>query len=153
MATLIEHRAGTAPDFDLTFYGPPVFIASVLEVQVAVLAASIPIFWPIIESLGMGNILVVNEVSVRTEAPSRTAQNGPYSDSDTELRYLRQSYQKDNAIAGFADPMSDGTDAELKHNPHFSTHCMSTEPPIAHLEAMHYYNPPRNAAPPKNRKF
>jgi hypothetical protein len=143
---MVQHRAGTSPTLDLTYYGPPIFITSVLEVQVAVLAASMPIFWPIIESLGMGTILVVNEVHVRTDAPSRNTNFSGFSDSeDTELRRL---HSKEGAIAGWQDPTGE-TDTESKNNPHFSTHCMTVDP----LQVRNYYTPSAERAPTPPRKF
>ncbi|ORX92793.1 hypothetical protein BCR34DRAFT_500434 [Clohesyomyces aquaticus] len=66
MFVLSQNRAGTVPIFDPTFAAPAVFIFSVLEVNIAILCASIPIFWPYVSSLAANKILVVNEIEVRT---------------------------------------------------------------------------------------
>ncbi|KAF2804669.1 uncharacterized protein BDZ99DRAFT_425517 [Mytilinidion resinicola] len=66
LAALATTRAGTWPVFDVTWYAPPIFIFSSLEVEVAILCASIPIFWPLVASLSFGKILVVNEISVHS---------------------------------------------------------------------------------------
>jgi hypothetical protein len=47
-----------------------VYICSVLEVNVAILVASIPIFWPLVEKFAANKILVVNEIEVRTSRRS-----------------------------------------------------------------------------------
>jgi len=150
LVTLVQHRAGTSPNLDLTFFGPPIFIASVLEVQVAVLAASMPIFWPIIESLSMGTILVVNEVTVQSHgAPSQRSQSGAYSDwEETEFHRLNS---KEGPIAGWHDPAG-GMERDMKYNPHSSTHCMPIERPIP-LRPMNNYSRPRNAGPPPPRRY
>jgi len=68
---LANHRLGTVPVFDLTYYTPLVYIFGLLEVNIALLAASIPIFWPLIVSLASKDILVVNEIEIHVESASR----------------------------------------------------------------------------------
>lgn len=58
---------------DMTFHAPFIFIFGVLEVNIAIVAASTPIFWPIIVTLSANKIFVVNEVDVRVEAASRSS--------------------------------------------------------------------------------
>lgn len=70
--SLSIRRVGTVPVFDPTYATPTVYIFSVLEINVAILCASIPIFWPLVTSLGSNKILIVNEVEVRTERRSET---------------------------------------------------------------------------------
>lgn len=66
MIVLSGNRLGTVPKFDVTFYTPVVYLTSVLEVSIAILCASIPIFWPLVAKLSMDRILVVKEVEVRS---------------------------------------------------------------------------------------
>ena len=73
MISLSIKRAGTVPIFDPTWATPPIYICSVLEVNIAIICASIPIFWPFVTSLAMNKILVVNEIEVRTDR--RESQN------------------------------------------------------------------------------
>lgn len=67
------NRIGTIPVMDMTFHAPFIFIFGVLEVNIAIVAASTPIFWPIIVTLSANKIFVVNEVDVRVEAASRSS--------------------------------------------------------------------------------
>jgi hypothetical protein len=67
MIALALKRAGTVPYFDPTFATPAIYIFSVLEVDIAILCASIPIFWPLVTSLAANKILVVNEIEIRTD--------------------------------------------------------------------------------------
>lgn len=73
MVALSINRAGTIPILDMTFHTPPVYIFSILEVNLAIMLASIPIFWPLVISIASNKILVVNEVEVRTDI--RDSQN------------------------------------------------------------------------------
>jgi hypothetical protein len=53
-----------------------VYIFSVLEVNIAILVASIPIFWPMINSFATNKILVVNEIVVHVEQYPKTSLDG-----------------------------------------------------------------------------
>ncbi|KAF2141498.1 uncharacterized protein K452DRAFT_40256 [Aplosporella prunicola CBS 121167] len=81
VAALVRTHAGLWPIPDPTFVGSTGIALSCLEVDVAILCASVPVFWPIISSLSFDRIFVTNEVIVRSEQRlSRSA------DSETELR-------------------------------------------------------------------
>lgn len=67
MVALCIRRAGTVPVFDPSFNTPSVYIFSVLEINIAIACASIPIFWPFVSSLATNKIFVVNEIEVRTD--------------------------------------------------------------------------------------
>jgi len=67
MVALSEKRAGTVPIFDPTFATPLIYIFSVLEVNIAIVCASVPIFWPLVSSLAANKILVVQEIEIRTD--------------------------------------------------------------------------------------
>ncbi|KAJ4371703.1 hypothetical protein N0V86_008256 [Didymella sp. IMI 355093] len=60
----------------MTYYTPVVYIFSVLEVNIAILCASIPIFWPMISSFASNKILVVNEIVVHVEEYPKTSMDG-----------------------------------------------------------------------------
>lgn len=76
MVSLCVNRAGTIPILDMSYHTPVIYIFSVLEVNIAILCASIPIFWPMISSFATSNILVVNEIVVRVEQYPKTSQEG-----------------------------------------------------------------------------
>jgi hypothetical protein len=61
---MVRTRAGTFPVFDPTWNVPSIVILSCLEIQGAVICASIPFFWPVLVQLAFGKILVVEEIHV-----------------------------------------------------------------------------------------
>ncbi|KAI0376776.1 hypothetical protein F5Y04DRAFT_285577 [Hypomontagnella monticulosa] len=63
LATLVEHRAATSPTFDPTWYGPISIILGVLEVNIASICASVPIFWPCLKAR-LDEIFVTREVTI-----------------------------------------------------------------------------------------
>lgn len=66
MIYVIQTKAGTYPTLDPTFYGCTPIVLSSLEVLLAAIAASLPVFWPIIQH-NLGNIFVTYEVTIVTE--------------------------------------------------------------------------------------
>jgi hypothetical protein len=78
LISLSVNRAGTIPILDMPYHTPVVFLCSILEVSIAIMAASIPIFWPVITTLATNKIWVINEIEVRVETTSRgsTSTNG-----------------------------------------------------------------------------
>ncbi|EMD88857.1 hypothetical protein COCC4DRAFT_137122 [Bipolaris maydis ATCC 48331] len=71
LITLVVNRAGTLPNLDMSFHTPVVYIFAVLEVNFAIITASIPIFWPVIATLASNKIFVVNEVEIHVEDIAR----------------------------------------------------------------------------------
>ena len=74
--SLCINRAGTVPILDMSYHTPVVYMFSILEVNIAILCASIPIFWPMISSLAANKILVVNEIVVHVEEYPKTSLDG-----------------------------------------------------------------------------
>jgi hypothetical protein len=125
---LIQHRAATWPTFDPTWYGPHVIILAMLEVALASICASIPVFWPVITS-PMEQIFVTKEIQItRTHRystdvedqvelqqaasqPSRCESRSMYSgESEASRSYLagsaeRKNYQHDGFIKINVDPL------------------------------------------------
>jgi hypothetical protein len=66
LATIVAHQAGWEPHLDFTFYAPISILLACLEVDIAVLAASMPVFWPVILRV-LGPIFVTQEVHVTRE--------------------------------------------------------------------------------------
>jgi hypothetical protein len=64
--TIIIHQAGTYPYFDTTWWTPLMIILSAVEVNLAIICASTPIFWPMIETQ-FAAIFVSYEVNVTEE--------------------------------------------------------------------------------------
>ncbi|CAO2658584.1 Nn.00g063070.m01.CDS01 [Neocucurbitaria sp. VM-36] len=59
-------RAGTHPYLDFTWWSPTMIILSCLEIDLAIVCASMPIFWPIIEK-SLAAIFVSYELEVVEE--------------------------------------------------------------------------------------
>jgi hypothetical protein len=70
MIALSLNRAGTVPVLDMSYHTPPVFLFGVLELNIAIIAASIPIFYPVIVTLATNKIFVVNEIEIHVEQVS-----------------------------------------------------------------------------------
>jgi hypothetical protein len=88
MIAMSVNKAGTEPVLDMSFHIPAVYIFAVLEVNFAIITASIPIFWPAIATLASNKIFVVNEVQIHVEHVTRNDSfdsNGGISLSDRKI--------------------------------------------------------------------
>ena len=112
---LTINRVGTYPVFDPSWYAPPIFIFSSLEIDTAILCASIPTFWPIFKGLNLNKIFVTHEVEVRTERRNTDIEErelGCHSSSEgssstTELarqESKEQRHYKDSYVAAWVLP-------------------------------------------------
>ncbi|KAH8648540.1 hypothetical protein BX600DRAFT_116200 [Xylariales sp. PMI_506] len=63
VATIVQHRATTYPTFDPTWYGPISILLACLEVDVSIMCASIPVFWPVVTSR-LDRIFVTQEIKI-----------------------------------------------------------------------------------------
>lgn len=63
LATIIQHRATTYPTFDPTWYAPISVILAAVEVDVAMVCACVPVFWPVLRD-GLGKIYVTKEIEI-----------------------------------------------------------------------------------------
>ena len=64
---MAEHRLGMDNPQDPTWFASGSVVLSNVEINIAVLTASIPIAWPMLRHLGFGGIHVVREFSVGAE--------------------------------------------------------------------------------------
>ncbi|KAF2794936.1 hypothetical protein K505DRAFT_241057 [Melanomma pulvis-pyrius CBS 109.77] len=64
--TIVEHRAATHPYIDFTWWSPITLLLSCLEINLAIICASMPIFWPVLEK-SLSHIFVTSEVRISTE--------------------------------------------------------------------------------------
>ncbi|KAI1095443.1 hypothetical protein F5B19DRAFT_345130 [Rostrohypoxylon terebratum] len=64
LQTIVDHKAGTHPVLDPTWYGPKSIILAALEVDLASICASIPTFWPHLSQTLLGSIFVTQEVHI-----------------------------------------------------------------------------------------
>ena len=111
MAETIYYKTGYYPTRDPTWYGPKSILLIVLEVNIASICASVPIFWPVLAPF-LGNIFVTREFSVKTETvgwdgdgPKRADSNsGSSSGGRTDL----EANYKDPYVRDLVDPFAGG---------------------------------------------
>ncbi|OHW98770.1 integral membrane protein [Colletotrichum incanum] len=65
--TILQHRSATYPTLDFPWYGPVSIVLACVEVDLAMVASSVPIFWPVLRQKFPG-IFVTKEVAVTREA-------------------------------------------------------------------------------------
>lgn len=63
--TIVQHRSATIPTLDPTWYGPVSIVLSAVEVDLAMVASSVPIFWPVLRRFH--GIFVTKEVEITRE--------------------------------------------------------------------------------------
>lgn len=101
----IYYKGGWYPTRDPTWYGPKSILLMVLEVNVASICASVPIFWPVLRPF-LGAIFVTHEFSVKheireiTETGSLPSRGRTENGSETELN----TYYNDPYVADMVDP-------------------------------------------------
>ncbi|KAK8129073.1 Satratoxin biosynthesis SC1 cluster protein 4 [Apiospora sp. TS-2023a] len=96
LQTIFEHKTGWYPTHDPTWYGPISILLGVLEINVASICASVPIFWPVVAPY-LGSIFVTHEVSVQVveyrdldeEAGSTRPGTGSRGNSKQQLHHQR----------------------------------------------------------------
>jgi len=98
----IYFRAGWYPTRDPTWYGPQSILLMVLEVNVASICVSVPIFWPVLRPY-LGAIFVTHEFSVKYEEHERS--NRRRSGGDTWVN----DHYKDSFIMDLVDPLGSST--------------------------------------------
>ncbi|KAI1499768.1 hypothetical protein F5X99DRAFT_266004 [Biscogniauxia marginata] len=96
----MEHQAGTYPVLDPTWYGPLSIVLGVMEVDLACICASIPVFWPIITQ-SIGKIFVTQEVHVTHQ---HRRLSGDYDDH----------YELQQSITSPSQHSRAGSEASLK---------------------------------------
>lgn len=90
---MVNNRAATYPTLDPSWYGCVPSVLSVLEVNLATICASLPVFWPVIKE-NLGRILVTREVDVTRETRDFSTINNHWEDSDTYALEVVPSTQK-----------------------------------------------------------
>ncbi|KAH7018243.1 uncharacterized protein B0I36DRAFT_388492 [Microdochium trichocladiopsis] len=76
LQTIVHHQAATYPTRDPTWYAPVTFVLAAVEVDIAAICASIPIFWPVISTLQWGKIFITHEIRVTREDRVAVAGGG-----------------------------------------------------------------------------
>lgn len=68
LITLVETKAGTYPTLDPSWYGCTPIVLSALEVHLATICASLPVFWPMIKDvISVCSITVTREIEITRE--------------------------------------------------------------------------------------
>ena len=98
VAETIYYKTGYRPTHDPTWYGPLSLLLIVLEINIASICASVPIFWPVIAPY-FGAIFVTREFSVKTETVwedkrADTSGGSSVGRSDPEAHY-KDPYVRD----------------------------------------------------------
>jgi hypothetical protein len=86
---MVENRLGLfEPELDPTWYTPLTVISTCLEVNMAVLCASIPIFWPVLKNFRILKILVTKEVILKSELRMKTSRPESLCDNGDEMQLM-----------------------------------------------------------------
>ena len=93
LVSIVNNRAATYPTLDPSWYGCVPAVLSALEVHLATICASLPVFWPVIKE-NLGRILVTREVDVTRETRDFSSINNTWEDSDTYPLEVVPSAQK-----------------------------------------------------------
>ncbi|KAI1175710.1 hypothetical protein F4777DRAFT_598105 [Nemania sp. FL0916] len=117
---IIKTRATTYPVPDPTFYGPTSIVLAALEVDLASIVASIPVFWPLLTH-GWDAIFVTQEVHV-------TRHHRRLSGHDTQLFELRSPSRR---TSDMSLKLMSSTDAELQAPPTPRSSTPTTFVPVA----------------------
>ncbi len=98
LVLLVMSETSVISVIDGTWYAASTILLAALEVSLASICASIPIFWPIL-SQHFGNIFVTQEVVVIHE--DRDVQPGSAYSNQTEL----STHYKDDFVVDRVDPL------------------------------------------------
>lgn len=66
LISIVDTRAGIFPTYDPSWYGCSAMVLAALEVSLATVCASLPVFWPVMK-FNWGTIFVTYEVTVTRE--------------------------------------------------------------------------------------
>jgi hypothetical protein len=105
----IYFQGGWYPTRDPTWYGPKSLLLIILEINVASICVSVPIFWPVISPY-LGAIFVTHEFSVKYEEHVSSRSTRSRADSDGWVH----DHYKDSFIMDLVDPLGSSTRGYLK---------------------------------------
>ncbi|KAI8934116.1 hypothetical protein NX059_008875 [Plenodomus lindquistii] len=69
LSGIVDTRAGTSPYIDFTWWSPTIIILACLEIDLAIICASMPIFWPVLQK-SLSAIFVSFEIEIVEERVS-----------------------------------------------------------------------------------
>ncbi|KAF1849755.1 uncharacterized protein K460DRAFT_390421 [Cucurbitaria berberidis CBS 394.84] len=106
--SIVAHRAATYPYLDITWFSPTMVILTCIEINLALICASMPIFWPVIEK-SFASILVSYELEIveervddhglAYELEHMRDREGSVKSSATSTRELTQHDDEDGDMA------------------------------------------------------
>lgn len=97
MVTIVEHKAATYPTLDPTWYGPISILLASLEIDVAIICASVPVFWPVLTS-SLDRIFITREIKI--ERNHRFSSIDENHDSNSSFERLHKITSLDELEAG-----------------------------------------------------
>lgn len=119
--TIVNNRAATSPYVDYTWWAPVSIVLSCLEIDLAIICASMPIFWPVLESK-LSQIFVTHEVHVtehrrvstyglehELEHRSSSIKSGRTGSGHSEAELTREetrNHYKDQYVMAHVDPFA-----------------------------------------------
>jgi hypothetical protein len=105
----ISTTAWMLPSYDPTWSSPATLILATLEVDIASICASVPIFWPVLSSKFL-EVFVVKEVIVeRVDRTDRRASMGDSSDHDgMGLVVSQEALLHKKCLQSMFDPVDPG---------------------------------------------
>jgi len=114
VAETIYYKTGYYPTRDPTWYGPKSILLIVLEVNIASICASVPIFWPVLAPY-LGSIFVTREFSIKTETvewkPGQQrsdSSSGSSSGGGGGGRADLEAHYQDPYVRDLVDPFAGG---------------------------------------------
>ena len=113
----LYYKGGFVPTHDPTWYGPKSILLMVLEINVASICASVPIFWPILRPY-VEAIFVTKEFSVKYEARESISSSRGRTGSEAGLN----SHYKDSFVMDLVDPLSAMNESRVESNPKKGSH-------------------------------
>ncbi|KAF2642350.1 hypothetical protein P280DRAFT_467718 [Massarina eburnea CBS 473.64] len=128
--SIVLNRAATLPYIDFTWWAPITLILSCLEINLAIMCASMPVFWPHIEK-SFTAIFVTREVHVTEHrrlddeyelenGKSGTKRNGSMkSESGNSRESLTREISRDESNGGSGDNGDSNAKRELRLSGHY----------------------------------
>ncbi|KAK1979801.1 hypothetical protein LZ30DRAFT_761582 [Colletotrichum cereale] len=118
LVELLASRVGTYPTLDVTWYTPLPMVLAILEIDVAAICASLPVFWPMLQE-SMGAIFVTREVKITTETVDTLAEDDDCLEMAEPFSSLchQTSLTMLNDTTGLIDPETYGANAQGQMSP------------------------------------
>ncbi|KAK2052525.1 hypothetical protein LY76DRAFT_526497 [Colletotrichum caudatum] len=117
LVELMRSRIGTFPTLDVTWYTPLPMTLAILEIDIAAICASLPVFWPVLQN-SMGAIFVTREVKITTETIDTHADDDDCLKMTGPLSLCHQnSATMLNDTDGLLDPSADAANPLAQTSP------------------------------------